>query len=61
MAKPVAFFKEVKSELDKVIWPSRQEAIKLTLVIILVSVAVGIFIGGLDFIFTKIMEIILRR
>lgn len=61
MAKPTAFLKEVKSELDKVIWPSREEAIKLTLVIILVSVAVGIFIGGLDFIFTKSMEIILKR
>jgi len=58
---PYAFLKEVKTELGKVIWPTRKEAVKLTAVVTGLSVAVGFFIGALDYIFTKMMELILRR
>lgn len=62
MAKvnPAKFLKEVKVELGKVIWPSRQEAIRLTFVIILVSSLVAAFIGGADFILTKVMEMVIK-
>ncbi len=60
LAKPIVFLREVKSELEKVIWPTRKEAINLTLVVIGVSLAVGFFIGGLDYILTKIMEILIK-
>lgn len=59
--KPVIFLKEVRAELEKVNWPSRQEAIRLTAIVVGVSVAVGIFIGSLDYIFVKLMEFILGR
>jgi len=58
-AKPIVFLKEVRSELEKVSWPSREEAIRLTGIVILVSVAVGIFIGIFDYLFTKLMQILL--
>jgi len=58
-AKPIVFLKEVRSELEKVSWPSREEAIRLTGIVILVSVAVGIFIGIFDYIFMKLMQILL--
>lgn len=58
---PVQFLKEVRVELSKVVWPSKRETIRLTLIIIGVSLAVGIFLGGIDFVLTKIMEVILRR
>ena len=58
---PVVFFKEVRSELGKVVWPSRKEAIRLTSLVIGISVGVGIFIGAFDFLFTKIMEILLNK
>lgn len=61
MAKPVTFFKEVRSEMTKVIWPTRRQAQRLTLMVVGVSVAVGLFIGGLDFLLTKITEAILGR
>jgi len=48
-----SFLKEVKSELSKVTWLSRQQTIRLTLVVIAVSLVVAFFIGSLDFIFTK--------
>lgn len=57
---PVAFLKEVNDELKKVTWPTQQEVIRLTAVVILVSVAVGLFIGGADFVLTKVLETILK-
>lgn len=58
---PVTFFKEVKTELSKVAWPKRGEVIRLTGVVIGASVLVGAYLGGLDYLFTKIMEILLQR
>ena len=57
---PITFFKEARTELAKVVWPTRKEAIKLTSVVIGVSVAVGLYIGGLDILFTKIMAMIVK-
>ena len=58
---PVVFFKEVRDELKKVVWPTRDEVIRLTGVVILVSLGVGLFLGGTDFILTKLIAIIVTR
>ena len=58
---PLAFFKEVKTELSKVSWPNRPTVLRLTGVVIGVSIIVGIYLGGLDYIFTKIIEILLKK
>lgn len=58
---PVVFLKEVRSELSKVIWPTRQETIKLTVIVIAISLAIGLYIGGIDLILTKITDILLKR
>ena len=50
------FLKEARQELKKVSWPSRQETIKYTLIVIGVSLAVAIFLGGLDFLFTWALQ-----
>lgn len=55
--KPLIFLKEVQSQLKKASWPSRQEAIRLTAIVILISLAVAAFIGILDFSFTKIIAL----
>ena len=60
MKKIVKFLKEVKSELKKVRWPNQKELIKLTTVVIIVTIIVSIYIGGLDFIFAKLMEILIK-
>jgi len=52
------FFGEVISELKKVTWPTRQETIRLTLLVIAVSVAIGVVLGGLDLLFTRLLEFI---
>lgn len=58
---PVNFFREVRDELKKVVWPSREEVIRLTGVVILVSLFVGVYLGGADFILTKLVEVIIIK
>lgn len=58
---PVIFFKEVRDELKKVVWPTRSEVIRLTGVVIIVSLFVGLFLGTVDFILTKIVELIVTK
>jgi preprotein translocase subunit SecE len=58
---PVVFLKEVKTELTKVVWPTRQEVIKLTIIVIAVSVAIGLYIGGLDALFTTLTNYLVKR
>lgn len=57
---PVTFFQEVVSELKKVTWPSRDETMKLTAVVIALSVIVGIFIGGLDAILVQTQKMVFK-
>jgi len=59
--KPLNFLKEVKTELSKVIWPTKKEAIRLTTIVIGISIAVGIYISSLDFIFTKTIGLLLQK
>lgn len=58
---PVNFLKEVRDELSKVVWPSRDEVIRLTGVVILVSLGLGIFLGGIDIILTKFVAILVTK
>lgn len=58
---PVNFLREVRDELKKVVWPTRAEVIRLTGVVILVSIFVGILLGTADFILTKLIEVIVTR
>ncbi len=55
----VRYFRETRVELGKVSWPSRQEAINLTLIVLAVTTGMAIFLGSMDFIFTKLFELII--
>lgn len=59
MVSPITFLKEVRGELVKVIWPTPTEVIRLTWLVVLISLGVGLFIGALDFIFTKVFSILI--
>jgi len=52
-----SFLKEVKTELTKVSWLSKKQTIRLTAVVVAVSIVVAAFISALDFIFTKLMRV----
>lgn len=55
------YLSEVRLELAKVIWPKRNEVIKLTLIVLAISVIVGLYVGALDFVFTKLLSIFIVR
>ncbi len=60
MTSPVSFFTQTYDELKKVVWPTRQQLIKLTLIVIFASLVVGLYIGGIDFVLTKATEALLK-
>ena len=45
------YFREVKSEMKKVVWPSRKQIVNNTLVVIAAVLIIGIFIWILDAVF----------
>lgn len=45
------FLKESRVELQKVTWPSRQDTVRYTLTVIVISAAMALFLGGLDYLF----------
>jgi preprotein translocase subunit SecE len=57
MTKLFQFLREVKSELFKVVWPSRQETIKMTMIVIVFSVVVAAFLGAVDYGLIKLVEL----
>ncbi|MCI0812283.1 MAG: preprotein translocase subunit SecE [Chloroflexi bacterium] len=52
-------FGDIISELRRVTWPSRQETFRLSLMVIGVATAVGVFLGAVDFAFSRMMNVIL--
>ncbi|MGD0353525.1 MAG: preprotein translocase subunit SecE [Dehalococcoidia bacterium] len=56
-----AFIGDIIAELRKVTWPSRRDTIRLTIMVIIVCFAVGIFLGALDFGFSQLVAKVLLR
>ncbi len=58
--KVVKFYNEVKAEMAKVTWPKKNELLGSTVIVIVISAMLGIFIGIVDLGIGKIMGIIVR-
>jgi preprotein translocase subunit SecE len=56
----VRYFKEVRSEMSKVVWPSREQATNLTLIVLGVMVAMALFLGVLDLLFGELIQLLIR-
>jgi preprotein translocase subunit SecE len=56
----IRYFRETRSELRKVVWPTRQEATNLTIIVLAVTVLMSALLGFLDFVFTKLFGLIIR-
>jgi preprotein translocase subunit SecE len=52
------YFDETIGELRKVSWPTRKEAINLTIVVLVVMFAMSGLLGVLDFIYSKIFTLL---
>lgn len=56
ITKIANFLKEVRLEMKKVDWPTKEETIRKTLIVIGISIVVAIFLGAIDFIFTTLLN-----
>lgn len=61
MKSVITFFSEVKSELTKVTWPTRNEVVRLTLIVISVSAIIGVYVGSLDYVFTRVLAAVITK
>ena len=52
MNKLINFIKESYLELRKVTWPSKEQVVNYTIAVIVISVAVALFLGLLDMLFS---------
>lgn len=57
----VNFLNEAKEELDKVVWPSKEQTIRYTTLVIIVAVVVGLFLGGLDYLLTLLTNLLIKN
>jgi len=58
---PTKFLKEVRGELNQVTWPPQKEVVRLTGTVVLISLIVGVYIGILDLLFTKLIQLLIGR
>ncbi|HNR97601.1 MAG: preprotein translocase subunit SecE [Chloroflexi bacterium ADurb.Bin180] len=53
------YFREVRAEVRKVTWPSRQEVFRLSAIVLVVLVLMSIFMALLDWGFARLMQAII--
>lgn len=56
MKKFIEYIKAVRNELTHVSWPTRNQAILYTLLVIVISIVVALMLGAFDFVFTLGLE-----
>ncbi len=54
----IRFYRETRAELRKVTWPTRQEAVNLTIIVLVVIFSMSAFLGVLDYLFTRFFAFI---
>ena len=60
MKRVVKFLKDSYIEFQKIQWPKKEVAIRLTAYVIGVSLATGLFVSGFDYLFTEALGLIIR-
>jgi len=47
--------KEIYAELGRVTWPTKEETTRLSIIVVSISMVIGLFLGGIDLAFSKII------
>ncbi len=54
------FGSEIVDELKKVSWPTKKQTIRLTMIVIIVSLIIGLYIGIIDILLAKGLEVLTK-
>lgn len=54
------YLKNVRAELEHVVWPKPRTAATHTVLIILISIAFALLIAGFDYVFTNLVGVFIR-
>jgi preprotein translocase subunit SecE len=55
----IRYFKDTRAELAKVTWPTREEGLRLTWVVLVVTILATIVIFGIDFLFGLLISFLI--
>ncbi len=55
------YLRETRAELRKVVWPSRDEAVNLTGIVVATIIAMSVFMGFFDYVFTLLFRFLINR
>jgi preprotein translocase subunit SecE len=55
------YVRETRAELRKVVWPTREEAINLTAIVVGTIFAMSIFFGTVDYLLTQLFRLLISR
>ncbi len=58
MAKtsPGEFIRQVRTEIGKVVWPTRKETVQTAIMVLIMTVILAIFFLGIDAVFAAIVK-----
>lgn len=56
MKRFLAYLRESRVELGKVDWPTRRQAARLTIIVVIFSIIFAAFIAGIDFVFSELLQ-----
>lgn len=57
--KAKLFIGELRQEFKRINWPSRDETLRMSVIVIVISLIVAAFLGALDFIFSSLLKSII--
>jgi preprotein translocase subunit SecE len=56
----VRYFKDTRAEISKVTWPTREEGLRLTYVVLIVTAISAVVLAGVDVVFSGLIALILQ-
>ncbi len=56
----VGYFRNVKAEMKKVVWPKKKELINSTVVVFVTVLFISLIIGGVDAVFSRLFRLLLQ-
>jgi preprotein translocase subunit SecE len=53
------YFSSCYEELQKVTWPTKNEAVKMTVIVLVFCILFGVFLGVFDFLFSELHKLVI--